>query len=641
MTNTIEDFRRRHREFYAAFARESRRHVLLEWEWEMYPSPDVNRWEQALLADVANLRSALTASAQDGDWESAAALAQALAFVWRKTEVFEEASRWLDRCLDAIGERAPELRAELLASRGEVAFRSGDYAGAHLAFTESLGLYRRSGDARRQAETLARMAWNHLVMRDSAQAIAHAERAMTVAEGLKDDRARAHGLYTLAWAHTNEDVRESLRFAEECLRLVDATDDGLFELLFLSGLANIFRHRAGDPRRAAELRERSVDIVRSLHPGAAGQGWLQSAEGQASSIAELAVSRAAGGRPAEALTLFEEALSVARAGASWSVVAHVLRSMGTTAMRLGDFGRARTLVEEAVLLLAEQPPASYEARFTEANIYSSLAWVHMAVGGFEDALRAVDRSVALVRRLGYPGRRPEVLWLRADIHAWRGNVQAAIADLEECVEAMSDVPDAGRPEGREFALLMTRALLEGARGDVAAAYEDGRRAIEAVRGVGDNVALAPMLYRFGRIARAYGAVEEAVAMLSEATDRGRELGFDWVNIIAVETAHAEIDAGRPEQAAERCREFFDSRDRAYWEVRLGLAEVAARLAAIGGDHILAARLLAAVDAVHAAAGTVVPASERGWRNELAPRLGKVEDPPTLDEALDEAAPLFV
>jgi hypothetical protein len=184
-------------------------------------------------------------------------------------------------------------------------------------------------------------------------------------------------------------------------------------------------------------------------------------------------------------------------------------------------------------------------------------------------------------------------------------------------------------------------LLEGARGDVAAAYEDGRRAIEAVRGVGDNVALAPMLYRFGRIARAYGAVEEAVAMLSEATDRGRELGFDWVNIIAVETAHAEIDAGRPEQAAERCREFFDSRDRAYWEVRLGLAEVAARLAAIGGDHILAARLLAAVDAVHAAAGTVVPASERGWRNELAPRLGKVEDPPTLDEALDEAAPLFV
>lgn len=218
---------------------------------------------------------------------------------------------------------------------------------------------------------------------------------------------------------------------------------------------------------------------------------------------------------------------------------HVRWALGLALRELGELPRARDELEAAAAAAA-----ATGAERTAALVRSSLAVVLLHLGETQAALAATD---AAARDLdGAEAARNQMQ--RGLILHRLGRQDDALAAY---VGAQPELRAAGdRPA--EARLLSNRGVLHAYRGELGAAQADLERSVQLARGIGNVRAVALGLQNLGFVAGRQGRLPEALALLEEADGLLAELD-DAPALAVLDADRAEVlaDAGLFEEAIQR------------------------------------------------------------------------------------------
>ncbi|MFN7970748.1 MAG: protein kinase [Acidobacteriota bacterium] len=206
----------------------------------------------------------------------------------------------------------------------------------------------------------------------------------------------------------------------------------------------------------------------------------------------------------------------ARGADGTSDLALAVGAMGSVRVTMGAMAEARTYFEEAIRLWRSLGSAR------EADILTNLANVLRELGGVDEATLALERALAIVRRIG--DRRQEGLALTTlgAIHGDAGHMAEARETFDAAIRIHREVGNR-RAEGIDVANL---GMLHREEGDLQRAVELLREAIAIHKEVGD------------RRSEGYGAGHLAAALAALGDDDGARRTFAAANALLDET-HAE------------------------------------------------------------------------------------------------------
>jgi predicted ATPase len=241
ISGEAEELRRRHADYYLAFAEEAEPHLR---------GVSPQDWLARLEHDHDNLRAALDWLEASGDAELVLRLTGALATFWGTKGQVAEGRRRLDNAL-AVDKRPTAARAKALNGAADLAYGGGDAATARLHAEEALALNRGLGDRRGTALSLFNLGYAAAVEADLAanQQLAHKstllyresqafhEQSVELFEELGDEHYALMAMYQLSYAQIqlgNHERGKELR--ESILRRARATSDAQVESLALGGL---------------------------------------------------------------------------------------------------------------------------------------------------------------------------------------------------------------------------------------------------------------------------------------------------------------------------------------------------------------------------------------------------------------------
>ena len=283
-------------------------------------------WLRRLDAEHDNLR-ALLGRLLPGDPEAGGRLAGALWPFWYRRGHYDEARLWLEQAAGVVEEMAPDVRADVLAGAGVLAFLQCEYGVAAERLERALALRRDLGDPMGMAAVLQRLGSIAREQGRYEDARTLHEQALALWEELDDEAGVATSLDFLgfaAWLSGDLDRAEALcSRALERFRARGAAQETAACLINLGATAH---YRGDDALAAARLEE-----------ALAGARELGYEEGIAWALHELGIIACRRRDPALAAARLREAL----------VVHH----------RLGDRWRATSVLEEiAGGLLAQARP---------------------------------------------------------------------------------------------------------------------------------------------------------------------------------------------------------------------------------------------------------------------------------------------
>jgi len=189
----LEETRRRHAGYYAAFA---------ERAIDQVHKLDHLVWLDRLEAEDDNLRAALSWSleARTPDGERVAIglrLAQALGAYWYRHSHIPEGRRWLERAIDQASDDAGAPLAQLTHWLGVLLDEQGEPAAALRLFERSLAIWRELGDRDKQARELSSLGVTHrwLGHLDTARSVL--EESVAIAREIGSDLRLAGALTNL------------------------------------------------------------------------------------------------------------------------------------------------------------------------------------------------------------------------------------------------------------------------------------------------------------------------------------------------------------------------------------------------------------------------------------------------------------
>ncbi|WP_264777725.1 tetratricopeptide repeat protein [Deinococcus aetherius] len=339
------------------------------------------------------------------------------------------------------------------------------------------------------------------------------------------------------------------------------------------------------------------------------------------------------GHPEEALALLDEAEGVAEGPA----LTGARQARATVYWELGRPEDARTVAENVV----GRAEASGDAADLAGGL-SLLALCHTGMGEYGAAVPLLERAVALYDSLGLPGRATVERNNLATLYAFQGRLEEARGQLERALAhaqaagvrhlplLLGTLGDVHRHAGRFRDALDAYARARQAAREVGA--PDGLegvtwvRAVEAARRAGDAGAARLALDR-ARLAVA-GTPERSALDLPLAAELAFQEGLIAFGDARPADARPLFTAalGAEPDAALRARVYLaELARRAGQLARADLAEVVARLDALGGDGLLRP------DAP-AVGGLYAEAVRRGWWPErFGPPLSAAGAPsmPTL------------
>lgn len=332
----------------------------------------------------------------------------------------EEAAHLFETALkDAQG---PGERTRALEGLGHVAFRSGDPELAIELFEKALSLVDDDvGERPTLAESLARA---YASLGQLARSIAILERcvdaygddpvqyvrfagllgaALTDNGGFSEaERVLATALsrgrevmdpYTRARLYWSESrlrleqgrSEEAARFAQKTLEILRTTEDNYAIAHVLQSLAQIYLD-IGRPREALELLRDGRDlIVAAGTPLEIAQYRVE----EARALAALGEREAAAAQAMEVVNQLRGTQAV-EAGRSYALLGGIFAD-------LGDFARAREVLELAVELLEQQAPSRYLVQ-----AYKRLATLLKEQGDKDGALGVLERALGIQEQVGRP-----------------------------------------------------------------------------------------------------------------------------------------------------------------------------------------------------------------------------------------------
>ncbi|MCU0494981.1 MAG: LuxR C-terminal-related transcriptional regulator [Chloroflexaceae bacterium] len=217
--------------------------------------------------------------------------------------------------------------------------------------------------------------------------------------------------------------------------------------------------------------------------------------------------------------LLERALEGFRLAEDTEGEAIALADLAALLQRLGDLGRAHSLIQRALVLLA---PENTAQRARLLNIAGSVASFQ---GRLDEALALLEEAATLAsgRYAVWVGLNQAAALDNLGRHAEAGQVLAATAELLPPDDGVSGA-----------FLAYTHAWHALAQGNHSSAYAAAHHALQQIGRMQHPVATHPTLATLGILAREAGRLDEAAELLNQARelarpykDRAMELGLRW------------------------------------------------------------------------------------------------------------------
>ena len=295
---------------------------------------------QRIGVERTNCRTALTACLEFGEPDEGLRLSSALRSPWVTHGDVTEGTVWFDRFLGLPGEVAPQVRAQALIHRAELAFEQQDYATAARSAQAGLDLCRSSGSAG-GAGALRVLAVVSLRAGKLDEAMDSIGSAIETARADRDDWEEGLALAVKATMIARQGkLQEAQRAFQESLDVLqDNNGWGVAHTLY--GFGSLARARRDHATaighfRSALVLYREIDARPEIARCLAGIGWVALSQGDL----ELASS---------SLT---ESLELSQATGQRLAVARGLEAFAMLAVASGDPARAMKL-EGAALALRE------------------------------------------------------------------------------------------------------------------------------------------------------------------------------------------------------------------------------------------------------------------------------------------------
>lgn len=296
---------------------------------------------------------------------------------------------------------------------------------------------------------------------------------------------------------------------------------------------------------------------------------------------------------AAGITLAHESLALAERSANDRGTAMTRATLACGLTQQGKLSEALTLMEAALAYWRSQ-----NEPLQLALALDRIAWVQVRLGAFGAARQALEEGVALLRGSLHSWTLAELLWELSGLVRRQGDEPQGQAMLAESLAVMERAAAAGELP----ALLHLRAWQAYRNGDYRRAATLFDENVRLLRQRGDTVELA---WAINHAAAAYicaGERERAEAGYTESLARFRAHGHRQGEAAMLHNlGYLALSNGESARAAAL---FHDSLTlfqaiASTWSIADAVAGIAA-VAAARGDGALAARLLAAVQATHAA-----------------------------------------
>jgi predicted ATPase len=342
-------------------------------------------WLERLATDYENLRAALEWFAKMGD-EQALQLASSLALFWFIRGFYRDGLYWLERMLQAGGNKPTAARAGALWGAGLLHTLVGDEQQAEALTTLSLDLARSLDDRSRAARSLVVLGLLAFFRNDMRQARTLFEEGAELARAADDRWCLADALGTLSSIYPLQAEIELAESAgEEGLAIARRSEDRQGIRMALFGLA-LTAERRGDLGRAKALAEEGLGVCRDI-----GDLWFVSYF-----LWILATTASATGDYTTARAHAEESLEIARDLDAPLLRVCALDALAAVSRAAGDVDAAGAeLAEAEELARGGTVPDSYLA-----SVLRSLGELAAARGEVADALLRLDESLALAHGVG-------------------------------------------------------------------------------------------------------------------------------------------------------------------------------------------------------------------------------------------------
>jgi predicted ATPase/DNA-binding CsgD family transcriptional regulator len=454
----------------------------LAWALEFAETTDAQRvadpdsWRGALRLEYANLRAALDRGLAAEDPEGGRRLAASLAWLWHLDRRGRDGIDYLRRAIDRTPEDRSRLQAGLLTGLALVADTADPLDLEYDAATRALELATELGDESLRALCL-NLAAVGAFYTDFDAAWELCEQAHRAAD------AGGNG-FVLGGSRALQAIILHLRDRHaEAEALVDETVRGHLQL-HRGVLATVLGFHAqgalatGEPWRAVELAEEGLRIAEPLGD------YLR--VGAARSM--LAYVRAMSGDLDGAQGAIEPILRLLDDGEDDVFVPGVGHTIGTLLIRRGDLATAIGWFSRD----ADSTDRGVET-YLAGQALPGLGVALSALGRRSDAEAALDRAVAVARRLGMPGALAEALDGQAELMATDPNALERAVDLahEALTERVAHHLRAFIPDSLEtLARLGSQINPTAADARVLAASEAARESMGLPRGADRQAAYA-------------------------------------------------------------------------------------------------------------------------------------------------------
>jgi len=382
-SSEAEQVRRRHRDFFIAFAEQAEPKLKSAKQFE---------WLDRLEVEHDNVRAAWEC-AIESDAELALKLASALLDFWLMRGNASEGRAWLAKLLPQTkpwGQTAK--RAHVLSAVGQLACSQQDFAAARSLLEEALPIARMAGDEKEIAFALLWLGRTAHRQRDDQTAQGYTEECLTIYQGLQDQWGIAMAMFRLGgqafyqghYAQAEERGLKSLAKFQEL-------GDKFMAGQVLNGFGELARLQ-GDYERAGKCYEESLEILRELR----SRGALAA---PSFNLAWVSLHR---GDHRKAKALFEESLNLYKEDGNKNAMTDCLSGFAAVLGMIGKpeqaarlFGAVEALLE-GIGMRGRKDPSDQK----EFDHYVAAIRAHLDEAAFANAW-AEGRAMTLEQAIAY------------------------------------------------------------------------------------------------------------------------------------------------------------------------------------------------------------------------------------------------